>query len=342
VAVIVGFSPRRVLFIANNSLGDAVIASGIVRQLVESEPDALLTIVAGPGSAALFAETPRLEQLITLKKKPFKRHWLDMWLRVSAHRWAIIVDMRGSALAYTLVAKERRIYRPVRQSSDSPQVHKVLQLVSMTRDGAHAPSPFLYTSSAQEARADALVGGGPILALAPAAKTSAKRWPVERFAEVAAELLDRRGPLVGGRVMLIGAAGEAPLFAPIRTAFAPGRVIEVFGLDLLLVYACLKRASLFIGNDSGPMHLAAAAGAPTLGLFGPTDERVYHPWGENTAAVTDTIGADERGNVAALTSATVIQSALELLARARLNGGASEKAELDLQVSAGPAQPGCR
>ena len=50
-------------------------------------------------------------------------------------------------------------------------------------------------------------------------------------------------------------------------------------VDLLTAYALLKRARLFIGNDSGLMHLAAAAGAPTLGLFGPSDERLYAPWG---------------------------------------------------------------
>ncbi len=57
-------------------------------------------------------------------------------------------------------------------------------------------------------------------------------------------------------------------------------MIDLVGkVDLLTAYACLKRARLFVGNDSGLMHLAAAAGAPTLGLFGPSDERLYAPWG---------------------------------------------------------------
>ena len=50
-------------------------------------------------------------------------------------------------------------------------------------------------------------------------------------------------------------------------------------------YACLKRAQLFIGNDSGLMHMAAAAGTPTIGLFGPSDDKLYGPWGENTRIV---------------------------------------------------------
>ena len=56
-------------------------------------------------------------------------------------------------------------------------------------------------------------------------------------------------------------------------------------MDLVTAFACLQRARLFIGNDSGTMHLAAAAGAPTLGLFGPSDERRYAPWGDKTRVV---------------------------------------------------------
>jgi len=56
-------------------------------------------------------------------------------------------------------------------------------------------------------------------------------------------------------------------------------------VDLLTAYAALKRADLFIGNDSGLMHIAAAAGIPTIGLFGPSDERRYGPWGAWTKAV---------------------------------------------------------
>src|SRR5690606_941321 len=67
----------------------------------------------------------------------------------------------------------------------------------------------------------------------------------------------------------------------------PGdRLIDLVGkVDPLTAYACLKRARLFIGNDSGVMHLAAAAGSPTLGLFGPSDETLYAPWGPHTRAL---------------------------------------------------------
>ncbi|MCR5873284.1 glycosyltransferase family 9 protein [Phenylobacterium sp. J426] len=74
------------------------------------------------------------------------------------------------------------------------------------------------------------------------------------------------------------------LVKPLRDV-APSRIIDLTGKDLLTAYAALKHARLFIGNDSGAMHLAAAAGCPTIGLFGPSDERLYAPWGPGTRVV---------------------------------------------------------
>ena len=69
------------------------------------------------------------------------------------------------------------------------------------------------------------------------------------------------------------------------TSGARDRLIDLAGrADLLTTYACLKRARLFIGCDSEMLHLASASGAPTLGLFGPSDERIWGPWGERGVA----------------------------------------------------------
>ena len=72
------------------------------------------------------------------------------------------------------------------------------------------------------------------------------------------------------------------------------RFINLAGkVDPLTAFACLKRARLFIGNDSGAMHLAAAAGVPTIGLFGPSDERLYAPWGARTRVVRGSRSFDQ-------------------------------------------------
>ena len=76
------------------------------------------------------------------------------------------------------------------------------------------------------------------------------------------------------------------IFDELRRSIPKDRCLDLTGqLGLLDVYAVLRRARLFVGNDSGLMHLAAAAGCPTVGLFGPSDDRLYAPWGPHGRVV---------------------------------------------------------
>jgi ADP-heptose:LPS heptosyltransferase len=91
----------------------------------------------------------------------------------------------------------------------------------------------------------------------------------------------------------------------------------------------MRRSALYVGNDSGLMHLAAASGAPTLGLFGPTQDKLYAPWGDRTAVVRTPesfedlirdIGADHRTlgtRMDTLTVDAVENAARRLLAAVR-------------------------
>jgi ADP-heptose:LPS heptosyltransferase len=110
-------------------------------------------------------------------------------------------------------------------------------------------------------------------------------WPVERHAELVHRLTGPGGPLAGAHVLIALAPGERDLARPIIEVVPDERRIELVGEDLTLVAACFERVRLYIGNDSGLMHLSAAAGAPTLGLFGPTPDGRYDPWGTKTAQV---------------------------------------------------------
>ncbi len=92
------------------------------------------------------------------------------------------------------------------------------------------------------------------------------------------------GPLAGARVAVFAGPGaqERALAAPVLAALP--EAIDLCGrLTLPQAAACLMRSALFVGNDSGLMHLAAAAGTPTLGLFGPTPPEEYAPAGRCTA-----------------------------------------------------------
>jgi heptosyltransferase III len=126
--------------------------------------------------------------------------------------------------------------------------------------------------------------GPPLVALAPTANWTQKVWPAERFVALFRALAS--GPLPGAvPLVLAGPGGEERAMAAPVLAALPEAIDLVGRLSLPEVAACLARAALFVGHDSGLMHLAAAAGAPTLGLFGPTPADEYAPAGRHSAVV---------------------------------------------------------
>jgi len=270
-----------ILFITATRIGDAVLSSGLIRRLADEIPDARFTVVAGPLAAPLFRSVPGLERIIVMEKSRTGGHWLELWRKVRATRWGLVVDLRGSGLSRFLTTKRRAIHR-----KSAEPIHKVLEAARTLRIEDEPAAPHLFTNPDIEAYADELTAGaGPILALAPAANWVGKTWPVERFAQVAMRLLRDHGPMQGGRLMVLGGSGDERLATVLRDVARKGFIDLAGGADLLTSHACLKRARLFIGNDSGAMHLAAAAGVPTLGLFGPSDERLYAPWGDHARVV---------------------------------------------------------
>ena len=119
-----------------------------------------------------------------------------------------------------------------------------------------------------------------ILALAPAANWVGKQWRAERFAELAERMTAVDGPLAGARIAVFAAAAEREQVTPILEHLPTDRLDDRVGVgDLAVVAGHLANCDLFVGNDSGLMHMAAAAGIPTLGLFGPSRTEHYAPWG---------------------------------------------------------------
>jgi heptosyltransferase-3 len=270
-----------ILFVTASRIGDAVLSTGLLGYLVDRYPHARLTIAAGPVAAPLFEAVPRLERLLIVHKRRLALHWLPLYAAVGGRRWDLVVDLRGSALAWLLPAGSRRVI-----AKGDEREHRVRQLARVFGLDP-PPAPRLWTAIRHERDAAALVpAGGPILAIGPAANWRGKQWRAERFAELAERLTAPDGPLPGARVAVLAAAHERPQAAPLLQIIAGNRLIDLVGrVDLLTAAAVLRRCAMFIGNDTGLMHIAAAVGTPTLGLFGPSPIEKYAPWGVCTAVV---------------------------------------------------------
>jgi heptosyltransferase III len=266
--------PFPILFFAPADLSDAILASGVFKRLHDEVGNASFTVVANPKTAPLFREAPKREATLT-PEKPGMAGTLALWSRLRRRRWGLVLDAAGMKLAGAIPARQRARLEP-----DAPPAHKVVQAARLLRLEEAPPAPFIFTSEATQRRGEALIGeDGPVLALAPAASWIGRTWPIERYARVAVRLLSE-GPLAGGRLLIVGAAEEGKAADTLRRALPKDRWIDLTREpDPLVVQACLSRARLFIGGSTPLTHLAAAAGTPTLGLYGPDDEAVDGPWG---------------------------------------------------------------
>jgi len=269
----------RILFVTSNRVGDAVLSTGLLDHLLRTHPEARFTVACGPAAEGVFLRMPRLERLILMEKRPYGRHWLPLWAAGVGKLWDLVVDLRASALAWLVPARRRTVLRP---RAALRTRHKIEQLATLF--GLHpAPLPVAWTSDADRALAATLLPPGPpIVALGPTANWRGKIWPAENFAALFAAVA--AGPLAGARAAVFSGPGgyERGLAEPVLAAL-PGAIDLAGRLSLPEASACLSRAALFVGNDSGLMHLAAASGAPTLGLFGPTPSHEYAPAGARTA-----------------------------------------------------------
>ena len=271
----------RILFVTSSRIGDAVLSTGLLNHLAETYPRARFTIACGAAPAPLFAAAPFVERVIPMVKRRRSGHWRDLWRDTVTTWWHMVVDLRGSALAYAVPTFHRRVLK----SSWEPK-HRLIHLSSAL--GLATPfAPILWNSPADQAAALALIPPGPpVLAVGPTANWGGKRWPAERFAAVAQRLTDPDGPLAGARVAVFGAEFEREMAQPVLDAIpAERRIDAIGGIGLASVHAAFGRCACYLGNDSGLMHIAAAAGVPTLGLFGPSSELFYGPWGKACATV---------------------------------------------------------
>lgn len=296
----------RILFITATRLGDAVLSTGLIEHLRTTYPSARFTVACGPVAAGLFARLPGLERVIVVEKRRHDAHWLALWRECVGQRWDLAVDLRGSATLFFLRAGRRVVMRGGRRPG-----HRLTHLAG-TLGLAPPPLPTVWTAPADDRRAAALLPADTrIVALGPTANWDGKIWPASRFVALF-ERLRAAHPELRPAVFAGPGEAEAAIAAPVLAAL-PGAIDLRGVLSLPEIAACFRRVALFVGNDSGLMHLAAAAGAPTLGLFGPSRVDEYGPSGPRARAAVAP-GAAGAAPIGGLTVEAALRHAEALLA----------------------------
>ncbi|MDV7340705.1 glycosyltransferase family 9 protein [Terasakiella sp. A23] len=271
----------RILFITSTRIGDAVLSTGILDHLIKTHPNAKFTIACGPVAAPLFEATPQVERIHIMTKKKRSMHWIDLWKACGFTWWYRVIDLRNGPITYLFPT-----FRGRHLHHDDKSLHRV-ELFSKLMKLEESKGPVLWTNDKHENAADELLPKGEkILAIGPTANWHGKTWRAEYFLELALRLTSEDGPFPKAKIALFGHISEREPAKFLIDNLPEDQKIDLIGeLDLPTVFACIKRCQFYVGNDSGLMHMACASGIPTLGLFGPTQEKLYAPWGEHCATV---------------------------------------------------------
>ncbi len=272
----------KILFITATRIGDAVLSTGALDHFIRTYPDAEITVACGPLVAGLFAPAPRVVRVIALKKESWDRHWWKLLRETMAEDWDIIVDLRNSAVSRFLRGKKKFIWRGSEKAG-----HKVDQIAAVL-GAAPAPAPILWLDHTAQSEADRLIpAGAPFIAIGPTANWAGKAWPAENFIALVNAMTAQGSILEGARVAVFAAPGEEAAALPVLNALpAHQRIDMIAKASPLTAAAAIRRAEIYIGNDSGLTHIAAAVGTPTLALFGYGWPELYRPWGKHAAYIS--------------------------------------------------------
>ncbi len=302
--------PSSILVLKPCCLGDVLAATAVVRELRLAFPDARLDFAVGRWSRPAVETNPRINEIVDCGRVgsgPYSpAEYLGLVRRLRARRYevcfvlersvwlALIPWLAGIPVRVGIDSGGRGFSLTVKVRWRPPQNEAELYLDLLRAVGIEPRDPRIEFFPRPEDRAWARQVLGPARprvviqpggGVNPGMVLPAKRWPSDRFVEVGRRVLN-----LGGTVVVIGTAWDraavVPVLRRLERLARPGRLVNlVEAADFVRLGAVLAEADLFIGPDSGPMHLAAAVGTPTVAIFGPSSPEVYRPLAPNVVAL---------------------------------------------------------
>lgn len=292
---------KRILLIRFGSIGDVVLTTPTIRAVRNALPDAYIAMLVGDRSADIVSANPHLNEVIVFKRE---EKVFSETRRATAilreQKFDISIDMqrkfRSSLMAY-LSGAELRIgyHRPggflcsykIPVSRDKHTVDRNLDLLKPLGISKVSREPEMFFSDADRNYAEdifqsnGLISESPIIGIFPGAGWLPKCWPSERFAAIA----DLAAENFDARTVLFAGPGEEHFVDSVAQKMESPAVKLKDRVTLCQLAAMIQKCDLFLGNDTGPMHISVAVGVPTIGLFGPGDHIGFHPLGEKSAMI---------------------------------------------------------
>ena len=301
----------RVLVVRCDHIGDAVMGTSVLRPLRDALDASRLDVLAGPWAAEIFEGHPAVDEVLSCATPWWSaargaslgervRAWAElpsMIRTINARRYDVGIDLRGDLRQIALFLRLGGM--PIRVSSDrtggrtllthvwthDPRLHEVEKDAAIAAlVGAAGPLRLHVAGLDGDIQEllppDVATSGYVVFALRGSEEN--REWP-EAHAAAAADALHSE---LGLPSVIIGAGTDASLATRV-TALAASPVVDLTGrTSLTQAAAVLRGATAVVAVDSGPMHVAAAVGAPVVALFGPGDPRECRPWSDRAEVVS--------------------------------------------------------
>jgi ADP-heptose:LPS heptosyltransferase len=262
-------------------MGDCLLLTAPVRALKAEFPAFRVSVLVESRFASCFDGNPDFDEVLIADAK------VSTALRLLARRFNVIFNLHGgpTSLVYSCCAWGKRLgfqqYRGAilyhgRMPAPLPEAHTVEAAMAAFRRlglrGKEAPSLRFEPHPAEAQRIQSRLKGRPYAVIQPAAMMETKRWEPGRFAEIGRDLAAR-----GLTVVITTGPGEEPI--AIQVARDLVGTVMMLGLTIPELAELIRGARIYVGNDSGPMHIAAAVGTPIVAVWGSSDSRRWRPWG---------------------------------------------------------------
>jgi len=289
-------TPRNILVIKLRYLGDVLLATPALRALKAAYPKARLTALVNRGTDEILVSNPDVDDIIPLERGTIVEQW-RFAMAVRRRRFDIVVDLTdgdraafltrisGASVRIGFNAEQRwtgRCYTTVvHGDAAAHRIERDLAALRPLNLSVTDTIPRLWLTREDESRAEEFIAKLPvrsdqqIVVIQPGARYWFKAWPSERFAELADRLTER----FGCQILVGGSQQEAEL-TRLVVKQAKSHLTTIAGfVSIRTLAAVLKRSALFVGNDSGVMHIATAVGTPVVALFGPSNPTEWGPRG---------------------------------------------------------------
>ena len=266
----------KILIISSNLIGDTILSTSIINNLHSKYPEGKFTFIIGPSAAQLYINFPAKEKIIIVKKKNFNLHWIDMYISVFKTKWDIIVDFRSSLISYFLKNKKKYIFKKKKNLNHIDQLQNFFQFKDTSLS--------ISTNKDEEINAsNAISDIYKYVVLFPGGNWKPKIWPTNYFNKLIFLLNNKFTNL---KFIVVGSIIEKNLYLEdIMKGLPTNDFINLMGKSLTETSAYMTKSNLFIGNDSGLMHLSVASNLKTIALFGPTNDKIYGHYSSNSFVI---------------------------------------------------------